>query len=196
MNEDPRAGSIPGKDSADTDVIVLGVGTAGEDLSLQLLDAGLDVVGIEEALVGGECPYWACVPSKIMIRAGNALQEARRASDLAGESEVTPDWRPVAERVREATGGWDDSIATERYRERGGRLIHGRGRLSGPRTVTVGDERITARKGIVIATGSKPAIPPIPGLEDVDYWTTHDVIQLESLPGSLVIVGGGVVAWT
>ena len=180
--------------ASDVDVIVLGVGTCGEDLSLRLLGAGLDVVGIEAALVGGECAYWACIPSKVMIRAANVLQEARRVGGMAGRAAVTPDWATVAERVRtEVTGGWDDSFAVERFGSRGGRLVHGRGVLTGPRTVTVGDESFTARRGIVIATGSQPAIPPIPGLAEVDYWTTHDVIQAESLPQSLIVLGGGAV---
>lgn len=180
--------------STDFDVVVLGVGTSGEDLSLRLLGAGLKVVGIEASLVGGECAYWACLPSKMMIRAANVLQEARRVEGLAGQAQVLPDWGPVAARVRaEATGGWDDSIAVQRYESRGGRLVHGYGRLTGPRTVTVGNESFTARVGVVIATGSQPAIPPIPGLADVDFWTTHDVIKAERLPESLVIIGGGTV---
>ena len=179
---------------ADVDVVVLGVGTCGEDLSLRLLGAGLDVVGIEAALVGGECAYWACLPSKMMIRAASVLQEARRVGGLAGRAEVTPDWDPVAARVRtEATGGWDDSVAVERFEKHGGRLVHGRGKLTGPRTVTVGGESFTARRGVVIATGSKPAVPPIPGLAEVDFWTTHDVIQAEKLPRSMIVLGGGAV---
>lgn len=178
----------------DVDVVVLGVGTCGEDLSLRLLGAGLSVVGIEAALVGGECAYWACLPTKMMIRAANVLQEARRVNGVAGRADVMPDWATVARRVRvEVTGGWDDSIAVKRFEGRGGQLIHGRGRLTGPRTVAVGDHRFTARQGIVIATGSLPVIPPVPGLSDGDYWTTHDVIKAESLPRSLVIIGGSTV---
>jgi pyruvate/2-oxoglutarate dehydrogenase complex dihydrolipoamide dehydrogenase (E3) component len=178
----------------EVDVVVLGVGTCGEDLSLRLLGAGLDVVGIEAALVGGECAYWACLPSKMMIRAASVLQEARRVGGMAGQAEVTPDWDLVAARVRtEVTGGWDDSVAVARFEGRGGRLVHGRGRLTGPRSVTVGDKSFTARRGVVIATGSQPAIPLIPGLADVDFWTTHDVIQAERLPKSLVVLGGGAV---
>ena len=180
--------------TSETDVIIIGVGTSGEDLGLRLLGAGLDVVGIEASLVGGECAYWACIPSKMMIRAGNAISEARRVAQLAGDVTVDPSWAPVAERIRtEATSNWDDAFATERFGQRGGRLIHGRGRLTGPRTVTVGDESITARIGVVIATGSTPMIPPIPGVDDVDCWTTHDVIAAEELPASLVILGGGAV---
>lgn len=176
------------------DVVVLGLGTAGEDLSLRLLEAGLDVVGIEPQLLGGECAYWACIPSKMMIRAAKLLQEARRVEGMAGHVEITPDWAPVAGRIRaEATGDWDDSIAVARFEGNGGRFVRGRGRLTGPRTVTVGEQSFTAKRGIVIATGSKPAIPPIPGLADVDYWTTHDAIKVENLPGSLLVLGGGAV---
>jgi pyruvate/2-oxoglutarate dehydrogenase complex dihydrolipoamide dehydrogenase (E3) component len=180
--------------TSETDVIIIGVGTCGEDLGLRLLGAGLDVAGIESSLVGGECAYWACIPSKMMIRAGNTVQEAQRVAQLAGDATVDPSWARVAQRIRtEATSNWDDAFATERFGQRGGRLIHGRGRLTGPRTVTVDDESITARIGIVIATGSTPMIPPIPGVHDVDYWTTHDVIAAEELPASLVILGGGAV---
>jgi pyruvate/2-oxoglutarate dehydrogenase complex dihydrolipoamide dehydrogenase (E3) component len=182
------------KRKSEVDVIILGVGTCGEDLALQLLGAGLSVVGIEANLVGGECPYWACLPSKMMIRAAHTLQEARRVPKLAGQAVVTPDWNPVAARIRaEATGGWEDSVAVARFESRGGHLVHGWGRLTGPRTVAVGDQSFTARRGIVIATGSQPAIPPIPGLSKVDYWTTHEVIEAEKLPESIVILGGGAV---
>lgn len=179
---------------SEADVIVLGVGTCGEDLSLRLLGAGLKVIGVEASLVGGECAYWACLPSKMMIRAANVLQEARRVNGIAGQAEVTPDWSTVATRVRtEATGGWDDSYAVTRYEGRGGRLVRGYGRLNGPRSVTVSGETFTARVGVVIATGSQPAIPPVPGLDEVDFWTTHDVIQAETLPKSLTVLGGGAV---
>jgi len=88
------------------DVVVLGVGTEGENLSLRLAGAGLEVVGVTDELVGGECAYWACIPSKMMTRAGNLIQEARRVNGLAGRAEVTPDWSQVADRVRnEAAGG-------------------------------------------------------------------------------------------
>lgn len=180
-----------GASKADADVIVLGVGTVGEDLSLQLLDAGLEVIGVEANLVGGECPYWACLPSKLMARTAKALKEAHWLGEIAADVKVTPDWGPVAEKVRWLTGGWDDSAAIERYKSHGGRLIKGRGKLVGPRTVEVGNERFTARRGIVITTGSKPFIPPIEGLEKVDYWTTHDVIAMEEIPRSMIIIGGG-----
>ncbi|WP_420628248.1 dihydrolipoyl dehydrogenase family protein [Candidatus Leptofilum sp.] len=178
----------------EVDVIVLGVGTSGEDLSLRLLGAGLDVVGVEAALVGGVCPYWGCLPSKMMIRAAGLLQEARRIDGIAGEVEVTPDWRLVAARIRaEATGGWDDSAAVARFESRGGTLVKGRGKLTGPRTVTVGNQSFTARRGVVIATGSRTAVPNIPGLSDVDFWTTRELIQAETLPKSIILLGGGAI---
>jgi pyruvate/2-oxoglutarate dehydrogenase complex dihydrolipoamide dehydrogenase (E3) component len=177
-----------------TDVIVLGLGTCGEDAALRLLGAGLDVTGIEAGLLGGECPYWACLPTKMMIRSANLVHEARRADGLVGSVDVTADWSLVASRVRtEITGGWDDSPAVSRFQGKGGRFVRGRGSLSGPRSVAVDGAEFEARKGIVIATGSSPAIPPIPGLSDVDYWTTHDAIATEELPRSLIVLGGGAV---
>lgn len=152
------------------DVVVLGLGTGGEEIGGRLAMAGLDVVGIEPELIGGECAYWACLPSKMMIRAANLLQEARRVNDMSGEAEVRPDWPRVAKRVREqVTGGWDDSMAVGRFEGRGGTLVRGRGRFTGPRTVAVGDRSFTAKRGVVIATGSVPRVPPIPGL---DEWTS------------------------
>jgi len=176
------------------EIVVLGLGTGGEDLASRLVDEGVDVVGVEPNLVGGECAYWACIPSKIMIRAGNLLAEARRVNGMAGEADVKPDWSPVAERIRvEATGNWDDSIAVARFESRGGRFIRGYAKLTGPRTVVVGDREIEATRGIVLATGSHPFIPPIPGLADVSSWPTHDAIAADPLPASLIILGGGAV---
>ena len=180
--------------SEEADVIVLGLGTGGEELAGRLAMNGLDVVGIEPNLVGGECAYWACLPSKAIIRAANLLQEARRVDGVAGRAEVTPDWGPVATRIRqEVTGDWDDSLAVQRFEGRGGRFVRGRGVLTGPRTVEVDGRTFEARRGIVIATGSEPRVPPIPGLSDVAYWTSHEAIAVEELPGSLVVLGGGAV---
>lgn len=177
-----------------TDVVLLGIGTSGEDLALRLLRAGLKVIGIEPQLIGGECPYWACIPSKMMIRAANLLQAARRVDGLAGRATVAPDWAQVAARVRaEATGDWNDSTAVKRFQDHGGRLVRGWGRLSAPNTVSVGEQSFVASRGIVIATGSKPAVPPIPGLVEAWSWTTHDLMQAKELPGSLIVLGGGAV---
>lgn len=178
----------------EVDVVVLGLGTGGEELGGRLALAGLDVVGVEPELIGGECAYWACLPTKLMVRASNLIAEARRVNGVAGEATVTADWGLVAERVREqVTGGWDDTLAAERFADRGGRLVRGHGKFVGPRTVQVGDERFTARRGVVIVTGSEPAVPPIPGLDDVDFWTSRDAVAAEELPRSLLVLGGGAI---
>ena len=177
-----------------TDVVVLGVGTCGEDLALQLLDAGLDVVGVEAALVGGECPYWACLPSKRMIRASNLVADVGRANGVAGELAAEPNWPLLAEQVRaEVTGDRDDASAVKRFTMRGGTLIKGRGRLVGPQHVDVGGVTFEARRGIVISTGSSALIPQIPGLGDVPFWTNHEFVSTEVLPRSLTVLGGGAI---
>jgi pyruvate/2-oxoglutarate dehydrogenase complex dihydrolipoamide dehydrogenase (E3) component len=176
------------------DVVIIGLGTGGEDLALRLLDAGQSVIGIESQLLGGECPFWACIPSKMMIRAANLLHDAGRVGDGVGGDEAAAHWATLATRIRqEATADWDDSIAVSRFEDRGGTFLRGRGRFTGPTTVAVGDEEVTATRGIVVATGSQPAIPPVPGLADVDYWTTHEAIAAEQPPGSMIVLGGGVV---
>src|SRR5580704_5060538 len=96
----------------DFDVVVVGMGPGGEHVAEELAKAGLSVAGVEDRLVGGECPYWGCVPSKMMIRAADLLAEGRRIQGLAGSSRVDPDWAPVAGRIREeATDNWDDKVA-------------------------------------------------------------------------------------
>src|SRR5581483_9481211 len=100
----------------EVDVVVVGLGVGGEEVAGRLAQAGLSVVGIEHRLVGGECPYWGCVPSKMMIRAANLLAETRRVPGIAGESTVDPDWSQVAKRIREeATDDWDDKVAVDRF---------------------------------------------------------------------------------
>ncbi|GAB2997474.1 NAD(P)/FAD-dependent oxidoreductase [Streptomyces pseudoechinosporeus] len=176
------------------DVVVVGLGPGGEYVAGTLAEAGLDVVGVEAELVGGECPYWGCIPSKMMIRAGNLLAEAGRIPALAGEVAVTPDWGRVAGRIRdEATDDWNDRVAADRLAAKGGRLVRGRGRLSGVRQVTVGDRTFEARRGVVLATGTRPRIPPVPGLEGTPYWTNRDAMAAKELPASMVVLGGGAI---
>ena len=177
-----------------TDVIVIGLGPAGESVGGQLGEAGLDVVGIEASLVGGECPYWGCVPSKMMIRAANALAEVGRVDGLAGTASAAPDWATVARRIREqATDTWDDTVAVDRFVGKGGTFVRGRGVITGPNTVEVNGDTYVASKGIVVATGTLAAVPPIPGLAETPYWTNHGIIETEVLPKSLIVLGGGAI---
>ena len=176
------------------DIIVIGMGPAGEHVAGTLAERGLDVVGIESDLVGGECPYWGCIPSKMMIRAANLLQEARRIPGFAGSSTVEPDWTPVAERIRDsATDDWNDQVAVDRFVGKGGHFVRGRGRIVGPKTVEVDGATITASRGIVVATGTSPAVPPIPGLDTVDYWTNREAVSAKQLPESLIVLGAGAI---
>ncbi|MEV5820602.1 NAD(P)/FAD-dependent oxidoreductase [Micromonospora haikouensis] len=178
----------------DVDVVVLGLGVGGEEVAGRLAEAGLSVVGIERRLVGGECPYWGCIPSKMMIRAANAVAEARRVAEFAGEADVRPDWAPVAKRIREeATDNWDDRVAVERFTGKGGRFVRGSGALDGPGRVRVGDRVFRARHGIVLGTGTRPFVPPLPGLAGTPYWTNQQAIEVEELPGSLLVLGGGAI---
>jgi len=177
------------------DVVVLGMGPGGEEVAGALAQAGLAVVGIDKELLGGECPYWGCIPSKMMIRAANLLAEARRIPGMAGDAIVQPDWAPVARRIREeATDSWDDRVAVERFEGKGGRFVRGQGRLSGPRSVTVDGRTFTARRALVIGTGTVPFIPPILGLQGTPYWTNRHAIEAEQVPESLIALGGGAVS--
>jgi pyruvate/2-oxoglutarate dehydrogenase complex dihydrolipoamide dehydrogenase (E3) component len=185
-------------DTEETDIVVIGMGPGGEDAAGKLAQAGLHVTGVEARLVGGECPYWGCVPSKMMIRAANLLAEARRIPGMAGTAAVGPDWARVASRIRdEATDSWDDKVAVDRFRELGGHFVRGRGRITGRGELTVdtadGAQVLRARQGIVVNTGTEPAIPPIPGLADTPYWTNRDAVETEEVPQSLIVLGGGAV---
>jgi len=173
------------------DVVVVGMGPGGEDLAGKLAERGLDVIGIDHGLVGGECPYWGCIPSKMMIRAANLLAEARRIPGMAGTSSVTPDWSIVAQRIREeATDDWNDQVAVDRFEKKGGRFMRGTARFEGPGKISVDGTVVEAPK-IAINAGTVPSIPPIPGLSDVHYWTNHHAIETKDLPATLTILGGG-----
>jgi pyruvate/2-oxoglutarate dehydrogenase complex dihydrolipoamide dehydrogenase (E3) component len=180
------------------DVVVVGLGPGGEALASRLAKAGLQVVAVEAELVGGECPYWGCIPSKMFIRAANALAEARRIDGLAGHAEVTPDFAPVARRIREeATDDWDDTVAADRLTDAGIPLVRGHGRLVGQRTVEVetadGVERIVAARGVVLNTGTTAAVPPIDGLADTPFWTNREALKATAAPASLIVIGGGAI---
>jgi pyruvate/2-oxoglutarate dehydrogenase complex dihydrolipoamide dehydrogenase (E3) component len=176
------------------DVIVVGLGPGGEHVALKLGEAGWRVLGVEERLVGGECPYFGCVPSKMMIAAAETLRQAGRVDGMAGSATVAPDWGPVAARIRdEATDDWDDTVAVKRLEDAGGTFVRGRGVLAGDGRVVVGDTTYTATRGIVINTGTTPAAPPIPGLADTPFWTNRDVVRLTDLPASQAVIGGGAI---
>ena len=174
------------------DVVVLGLGPGGEATATELARAGLSVVGVDERLVGGECPYFGCIPSKMVIRAADALAEGRRIDGLAGTADVRADWAPVHARIRdEATDDWDDAVAVKRLEDAGVRFVRGHGTLTGPGVVEVGGETFEASRGVVLNTGTRPATPPIDGLADTPFWTNREVLRIDTLPGSLAVIGGG-----
>jgi len=176
------------------DVVVVGLGPGGEALVARLAKAGLAVVAVEAELVGGECPYWGCIPSKMFIRAANLLADARRIATLSGSATVTPDFSVVAKRIRdEATDNWDDTVAADRITAAGATLVRGHGRLAGDRTVEVAGETYVASKGVVLNTGTTAAVPPIPGLTDTPYWTNREALEAEQAPASLIVIGGGAI---
>ncbi|ADD41043.1 dihydrolipoyl dehydrogenase family protein [Stackebrandtia nassauensis] len=176
------------------DVIVIGMGVGGEAVAESLAGEGLSVVGIEGRLVGGECPYWGCIPSKMMIRAADLIAETRRVDGIAGTATVTPDWSPVAIRIRdEATTNWDDAIAVKRFTDAGGEFVRGWAKLTGPGQVEVDGQAFEADKGVVIGTGTTPVIPPIDGLADTPYWTNRDAVETTTVPDSMIVLGGGAI---
>lgn len=182
--------------STEVDLVVIGTGPGGEALATGAAKAGLEVVAVEKHLVGGECPYYGCIPTKMMVRGSDAVAEVRRAAEVAGEATLTPAWSVVARRIDEqATAGWDDSVAVDRLRAAGATTRHGVARLTGVGEVTVdvaGESQVfTARRGVVLNTGTRPAVPPVDGLADTPYWTNRDAVRLTELPGSLVVLGGG-----
>ncbi len=174
------------------DLVVLGLGPGGEHVATEAAHSGLRVVGVDERLVGGECPYYGCIPSKMAIRAANSLAEARRVGELAGTAQESPDWSVVARRIREeATDDWDDAVAVQRLRDAGVTFVRGHGRLAGPGVVEVGDRRFVASRGVVLNTGTAPSAPPVDGLADTPYWTNREALRAQEAPNSLVVVGGG-----
>jgi pyruvate/2-oxoglutarate dehydrogenase complex dihydrolipoamide dehydrogenase (E3) component len=180
--------------SEEFDVICIGAGPAGEAIGVELKGSGLSLAVIEKNLVGGECPYWGCMPSKTMLRSGETLAEAARARELAASKvEYTVDYPKVHKRVMWMVRELDDTGAAAAFTQAGHALFRGEGKLTGPRTVTVDGRELTARKAVVIATGTAPVIPTIPGIESVDAWTNREAVLAPELPDRLVVIGAGAV---
>jgi pyruvate/2-oxoglutarate dehydrogenase complex dihydrolipoamide dehydrogenase (E3) component len=176
------------------DVVCLGGGVAGEAIAAGLQGSNLSLAVVERELVGGECPYWGCVPSKTLLRSGETLTEADRARALAASRvEWTVDFPKVSARVLWMARNLDDARPAAAMEATGARLFRGEGVVTDPRTVTVGAETLLARRAVVIANGSTAAIPPIRGLDAVDYWTNRQAAIPRELPVSLAILGAGAI---
>ncbi len=180
------------------DVIVIGAGPAGENVAPRAIAGGLSVLVVEAELAGGECSYWACMPSKGLLRPGEVLAAARRVpgADAAVAGEI--DVEKVFERRDALAGDFDDSGQVDWIRDTGADFARGHGRLAGERRVEVTDvdgatTTFEARKGVVIATGTGAAVPPVPGLRDIAVWDNREATTAKDVPRRLLILGGGVV---
>jgi pyruvate/2-oxoglutarate dehydrogenase complex dihydrolipoamide dehydrogenase (E3) component len=184
-------------DAQQMDLVVVGLGPGGEGLAAAAAKAGLRVAAVDRHLVGGECPYYGCIPTKMMVRASDLIAESGRAGQLSGEVTVRPSWTPVADRIAgEATDHWNDQVAVDRLVDAGATVVHGVGCLDGAGKVVVGlptsSEPITfLAPKIVLNPGTRPAVPPISGIEGTPFWTNRDAVRATELPSSLVVLGGG-----
>ncbi|GGW84500.1 oxidoreductase [Streptomyces caelestis] len=181
------------------DVVVLGAGPVGENVADRTRAAGLTTAVVESELVGGECSYWACMPSKALLRPVIARADARRVPGLSQSVQGPLDAPAVLAHRDYYTSNWKDDGQVGWLDSIGADLYRGHGRLTGPRTVTVtgpdGGERVlTARHAVAVCTGSRAALPGLPGLDEVRPWTSREATSAKNVPGRLVVVGGGVVA--
>jgi dihydrolipoamide dehydrogenase len=171
------------------DVVVIGAGAVGENVADYAHRAGLSTALVESELVGGECSYWACMPSKALLRTADAVVAARRLPGVTAEFDV----EAVLKRRDAIAHGWDDASQVEWAEGAGIPVVRGRARLAGERLVEVGGEVLRARHAVVVATGSRPVRPPIPGLDSVRTWTSRDATSAHAVPRRLGVLGGGVV---
>jgi dihydrolipoamide dehydrogenase len=179
------------------DVIVIGAGAAGENAADRIVKGGLTAALVESNLVGGACSYWACEPSKALLRPGTALHAARRVPGSREAVTGKLDVAAVLAHRTEAVNGWDDESQVEWVDGAGITLVRGRARLTGAKRLAVVDAEgnnfaLAARHAVVLATGSVPSTPKVPGLDHVPYWTTADATSAREVPESLVVLGAGV----
>ncbi len=180
------------------DVVVIGAGPAGEVAAARTAAAGLTTLIVESDLAGGECSYWACMPSKALLRPTEALDAAKRVKGAREAIDGTVDVEAVLELRDAFTSDMDDKYQVQWIEDNDVTFMRGRGRLAGERTISVEHADgtttdITARRGVIVATGTSAAIPPIDGLRDIDPWDNRDITTAEAVPDSLVVIGGGVV---
>ncbi|MGH8994850.1 MAG: FAD-dependent oxidoreductase [Acidimicrobiales bacterium] len=178
------------------DVVVIGAGSTGENVAERAVKGGLSAVVVEAELVGGDCSYWACMPSKALLRPGHVLTAARRVAGARQALTGELDAAAVLARRDSFASGWDDAGQVRWLDGAGIALVRGQGRLADARRVEVeaqsGTVVLDARHAVVLATGSVPALPPITGLHDARPWTTKEATSAKDPPGRLVVVGGGV----
>ncbi len=180
-------------DVREFDVVVVGAGPAGEVSAGRVAEGGLSVALVERELIGGECSFYACMPSKALLRPAQALAEARRVAGAAEAAGGELDVAAVLRRRDEVIHDLDDSAHLPWLEERSITLIRGHASLVGERTLKIGEELLSARRAVVLAPGSAAAIPPIPGLAEADPWTNREVTTAAAIPSSLIVLGGGVV---